>query len=74
VPTGDDGVYCMIAARPRSRFCRPWPRMRRDCGLGQLRIEWLRAGGEAEPTGATPIYKLVDKPVINVPGCRPLPT
>jgi hydrogenase small subunit len=24
------------------------------------------------PTGATPIYKLVDKPVINVPGCPPI--
>jgi hydrogenase small subunit len=24
------------------------------------------------PTGATPIHKLVDKPVINVPGCPPI--
>ena len=24
------------------------------------------------PTGATPIHKLVNKPVINVPGCPPI--
>ena len=24
------------------------------------------------PTGATPIHKLIDKPVINVPGCPPI--
>ena len=41
--------------------------------LGELCLERLRAGGKAlNPTGATPISKLVSKPVINVPGCPPI--
>jgi coenzyme F420-reducing hydrogenase gamma subunit len=45
----------------------------RGGGLGQLRVERLACRRPSpNPNGATPITKLVNKPVINVPGCPPI--
>jgi len=72
VPTKDEGVYCMVGGKTRSRFCSRGRRCGGDCGVGKLRVERMRAAAKPNPTGATPIYKLVNKPVINVPGCPPI--
>jgi len=40
--------------------------------VGQLRVEWMRAGGPSRIRPGRADYKLIDKPVINVPGCPPI--
>ena len=52
VPTNDGGVYCMIGGKTAESILQDG-----GCGcgggggVGQLRVEWLRAGGQAEPDG-----------------------
>ena len=49
VPTKDGGVYCMIGGKTAESDSADGGRgCGGDCGLGQLRLERLRAGGQAE--------------------------
>ncbi len=74
VPTKDGGVYCMIGGKTAesilqevsARMRRPWWH-----GAVALRTAACRRPSPIPP-GATPIHKLVNKPVINVPGCPPI--
>ena len=73
VPTNDGGVYCTIAGRTAEDILQ-------EAAKGAVAvIAWGSCASNGciqaakpNPTGATPIHKLIAKPVINVPGCPPI--
>ena len=73
VPTGDDGVYCMIGGKTAESILQT---VAKDAAAivawGSCASNGCVQAAKPNPTGATPIHKLVDKPVINVPGCPPI--
>jgi hydrogenase small subunit len=73
VPTGADGVYCMIGGKTAESILQT---VAKDAAAvvawGSCASNGCVQAAKPNPTGATPIYKLVDKPVINVPGCPPI--
>jgi len=73
VPTNDGGVYCMVAGKTAEST------LKRVAADAAAVIAWgacASFGGvqaaRPNPTGAKPISQLLDKPVINVPGCPPI--
>ena len=73
VPTNDGGVYCMVAGKTAES------NLKRVAADAAAVIAWgacASYGGvqaaKPNPTGAMAISKIVDKPVINVPGCPPI--
>jgi hydrogenase small subunit len=73
VPTKDGGVYCMIAGKTAESL------VKMVAADAAAIVAWgtcAAFGGvqaaKPNPTEAVPISKLVDKPVINVPGCPPI--
>ena len=73
VPTGEDGVYCMIGGKTAESILQT---VAKDAAAvvawGSCASNGCVQAAKPNPTGATPIHKLVDKPVINVPGCPPI--
>lgn len=73
VPTNDGGVYCTIAGRTAEDILQE---AARDAAAviawGSCASNGCIQGANPNPTGATPIHKLIGKPVINVPGCPPI--
>lgn len=73
VPVNDDGVYCCIAGRTAEDILQ-------EAAAGAAAvIAWGSCASNGciqssnpNPTGATPIHKLLRQPVINVPGCPPI--
>jgi hydrogenase small subunit len=73
VPTGEDGIYCTIGGRTALDILK-------EAAAGAAAvIAWGNCASygcvqaaKPNPTGATPISKLIGKPVINVPGCPPI--
>jgi hydrogenase small subunit len=73
VPLADDGVYCTIAGRSAQAILE-------EAAAGAAAvIAWGSCASNGciqaaspNPTGATPIHKILDKPVINIPGCPPI--
>lgn len=73
VPLADDGIYCTIAGRSAKAILE-------EAAAGAAAvIAWGSCASNGciqaaspNPTGATPIHKILDKPVINVPGCPPI--
>jgi hydrogenase small subunit len=73
VPMKDDGVYCMIAGRSAQDILK-------EAAAGAAAIiAWGSCASNGciqkakpNPTNATPIHEIVDRPVINVPGCPPI--
>ncbi|HUB30108.1 MAG TPA: hydrogenase small subunit [Terracidiphilus sp.] len=70
VPTNDDGVYCMVGGKTAKSILQT---VAADAAAVLAWGTCASYGGvqaaKPNPTGATAISKLVDKPVINVPGC-----
>ncbi len=73
VPTEADGVYCTIAGRTALDI------LKEAAEGASAVIAWGNCASygcvqnaKPNPTGATPIKKLISKPVINVPGCPPI--
>ena len=73
VPLNDDGIYCMIGGRTAKDIL-----LEAADGAAAI-IAWGSCASNGciqaanpNPTGATPIHKILDKPVINVPGCPPI--
>jgi len=73
VPTGEDGVYCCIGGRSALDILKEAAK-----GAAAV-IAWGNCASfgcvqaaKPNPTHATPISKLIGKPVINVPGCPPI--
>ncbi len=73
VPTKDDGVYCTIAGRSAEQILQE---AAKDAAAviawGSCASNGCIQSANPNPTGATPIHKLISKPVINVPGCPPI--
>lgn len=73
IPMKDDGVYCMIGGKSSEQILK-------ECAEGAAAIiAWGSCASHGciqaakpNPTNATPIHKIVNKPVINVPGCPPI--
>jgi hydrogenase small subunit len=73
VPTADGGVYCMIGGRTALSIL---DEAAKDAAAivawGSCASNGCIQAAAPNPTGATPIHKLVSQPVINVPGCPPI--
>jgi hydrogenase small subunit len=73
VPTEDGGIHCCIGGRTALDILK-------EAAAGAAAvISWGNCAAygcvqaaKPNPTGATPIGKLLGKPVINVPGCPPI--
>ncbi len=75
VPTKDGGVYCMIGGKTAESILQD---VSKDAAAiiawGSCASNGCVQAAKPNPTNATPIHKLVDKPVINVPDARRLRT
>jgi hydrogenase small subunit len=73
VPTKDGGVYCTIGGRTAEDILQE---SAKDAAAiiawGSCASNGCIQSARPNPTGATPVHKLVSKPVINVPGCPPI--
>jgi len=73
VPTAEGGVYCMIGGKTAESILQT---VAKDAAAvvawGSCASNGCVQAAKPNPTGATPIHKLVSKPVINVPGCPPI--
>jgi len=73
VPVKDDGIYCCVAGRSALEI------LKETAAGAATVVAWGNCasygciqGARPNPTGATPISKLIGKTVINVPGCPPI--
>jgi hydrogenase small subunit len=73
IPTNDGGVYCTIAGRTAEDILQE---AAKDAAAviawGSCASNGCIQSAKPNPTGATPVHKLISKPVINVPGCPPI--
>ncbi len=73
VPTKDGGVYCMVAGKSALQSLKT---VAKDAAAIIAWGSCASFGGvqaaKPNPTEAVAISKIVDKPVINVPGCPPI--
>src|SRR5271166_2160744 len=73
VPVKNDGVYCTIAGKTAEDILQE---AAKDAAAviawGSCASNGCIQAANPNPTGATPIHKLISKPVINVPGCPPI--
>jgi hydrogenase small subunit len=73
IPTKDSGVYCMIRGKTAVSILQE---VAQDAAAIVAWGSCASYGGvqaaKPNPTHSTPISKLVNKPVINVPGCPPI--
>jgi hydrogenase small subunit len=73
VPVYDDGVYCTIAGQSAEQILRD---AAEDAGAiiawGSCASNGCIQKAKPNPTGATPIHKLIGKQVIKAPGCPPI--
>lgn len=73
VPMKDDGVYCMIAGRSAEDILREAAKSAAAViAWGSCASNGCIQSASPNPTNATPIHKIISKPVINVPGCPPI--
>ncbi len=74
VPTKDNGVYCCIGGRSSMDILQEAAEgAKAIVAWGSCASNGCIQAANPNPTGATPIHKLVSgKPVINVPGCPPI--
>lgn len=73
VPMKDDGVYCMIAGRSAEDILKETAKdAAAVIAWGSCASNGCIQSAKPNPTNATPIHKIIDKPVINVPGCPPI--
>lgn len=73
VPLEEDGAYCTIGGRSAKDI------LKEAADGAAAVIAWGSCASHGciqaakpNPTSATPIHKLINKPVINVPGCPPI--
>ncbi len=73
VPMKDDGIYCCIAGRSAEDILRE---AAKDAAAviawGSCASNGCVQSAKPNPTNATPIHKIINRPVINVPGCPPI--
>lgn len=73
VPKNDGGVYCMIGGKSALQILEETSKNAAAViAWGSCASNGCVQAASPNPTGATPIHKLINKPVINVPGCPPI--
>jgi hydrogenase small subunit len=74
VPTGADGVYCMIGGKTSMQILEEVSEgAAAIIAWGSCASNGCVQSAKPNPTGATPIHKLItNKPIIKVPGCPPI--
>jgi len=74
VPTNDDGVYCCIGGKSAKDILQEVAADAKAIVCwGSCASNGCIQAASPNPTGATPIHKLVSgKPIVNVPGCPPI--
>ena len=74
IPTGADGAYCCIGGRTALDICQEAAEgAKAIIGWGSCASNGCIQAAKPNPTGATPIHKLITgKPIIKVPGCPPI--
>ncbi len=74
IPMGDDGNYCCIAGKTAlQQFKEAAEGAKAIIAWGSCASNGCVQAAYPNPTGATPIHKLVkNKPIIRVPGCPPI--
>lgn len=73
VPMAADGVYCMIGGRSAEQILREAAEgAAAVIAWGNCASNGCVQAAKPNPTNATPIHKIIGKPVINVPGCPPI--
>ena len=73
VPMKDDGIYCMIAGRSAEEILHETAKdSAAIIAWGSCASNGCVQSAKPNPTNATPIHKIVNKPVIKVPGCPPI--
>lgn len=73
IPMSGDGSYCMIGGKSSEQI------LKEAADGAAAIIAWGSCASNGciqaakpNPTNATPIHKVINKPVINVPGCPPI--
>jgi hydrogenase small subunit len=74
VPTYEDGVYCCIGGRSAEQILTEAAEgAKAIIAWGSCATNGCVQAAKPNPTGATPIHKLVKgKPIVRVPGCPPI--
>lgn len=74
IPLGDDGNYCCIAGKSaKELFLEAAEGAKAIIAWGSCASNGCIQAAKPNPTGATPIHKIVkNKPIIKVPGCPPI--
>ncbi|WP_372765746.1 hydrogenase small subunit [Lutibacter sp.] len=74
IPLGDDGNYCCIAGKSaKETFLEAAEGAKAIIAWGSCASNGCIQAAKPNPTGATPIHKIVkNKPIIKVPGCPPI--
>jgi hydrogenase small subunit len=74
IPLGDDGNYCCIAGKTaKQAFLEAAAGAKAIIAWGSCASSGCVQSAKPNPTGATPIHKILkNKPIIRVPGCPPI--
>ena len=74
VPTEDGGIYCTIGGRTALNIVKEAAEgAAAIIAWGSCASNGCIQAAKPNPTGATPIHKIItNKPIINVPGCPPI--
>ena len=74
IPTEDDGIYCCIGGRSAIDIVQEAAAgAKAIIAWGSCASNGCIQSASPNPTGATPVHKLISgKPIINVPGCPPI--
>jgi hydrogenase small subunit len=75
IPVKDGGIYCKIAGKPALDILKETaPKAAAVVAIGSCAAWGGVPSAGPNPTGATPVYKILEGtgiPVINIPGCPP---
>lgn len=74
-PTNDGGIYCTVAGETFESILHDTAaHAKAVIAWGSCASNGCIQAASPNPTGAKPVHKMItDKPVINVPGCPPIP-
>ncbi len=73
VPVKDGGIYCTIGGRTALEILKETAEgAAAVIAWGSCASNGCVQNARPNPTGATPVHKIINKPVINVPGCPPI--
>lgn len=73
IPTNDGGIYCTIGGKTFESIVEEAAEgAAAVVAWGSCASNGCIQAAKPNPTGATPIHKVINKPVIRVPGCPPI--